>query len=194
MSPPGGLLYRRALPAIGENVPWIRRELLAALERAEIAADRLPDIALVVSEAVTNVVMHAYRDRAPGLVFANARRVGTTLVVSVSDLGCGMSPRTDSPGIGMGLGLIRTLADEVEVSTGVRPGTCVRVGFAGAVPHFAAPSDGPRRRVALAGVAPVRTSSASLREMTYATIERSDRLIARSRAALANAAALVGDA
>jgi hypothetical protein len=30
--------------------------------------------------------------------------------------------------------------------------------------------------------------------MTYATIERSDRLIARSRAALANAAALVGDA
>jgi hypothetical protein len=38
VSPPGGLLYRRALPAIGENVPWIRRELLAALERAEIAA------------------------------------------------------------------------------------------------------------------------------------------------------------
>ena len=57
-------------------------------------------VALAVSEAVTNAVMHAYCDREPGAVRIFASVAEGALVVIVSDDGPGMTPRTDSPGMG----------------------------------------------------------------------------------------------
>lgn len=85
--------------------------------RKQGAAGRaLDDIALAVSEAVTNAVVHAYRDRpAPGDITVSIRRDGHHLVVSVCDDGVGISPRRDSPGLGLGLALIGQLSESLQI-------------------------------------------------------------------------------
>lgn len=85
-------------------------------------------VALAISEAVTNVVMHAYRDREPGAVCIFASVVEGALVVVISDDGLGMTPRTDSPGIGLGLSLISQLATTVEID-GDEDGTRMVLSF-----------------------------------------------------------------
>jgi anti-sigma regulatory factor (Ser/Thr protein kinase) len=78
-----------------------------------------------VTEAVTNVVLHAYReDVPPGDVRISAHRSGEELVVSVEDDGVGMRPHLQSQGLGMGCVLIKSFAKEV---TFTNPGRGVRV-------------------------------------------------------------------
>ena len=98
---------------------------------ADYCADQALDhdgVALAVSEAVTNAVMHAYRDREPGTVRIFASVGAGALVVVVSDDGPGMTPRTDSPGIGLGLSLIAQHSTTVEID-GDDDGTRVMMSF-----------------------------------------------------------------
>ena len=68
-----------------------------------------------MSEAVTNAVVHAFRGRADGTVIASVIMPDSEWVeVHVTDDGSGMAPRNDSPGIGLGLPLIRHLTDQFE--------------------------------------------------------------------------------
>ena len=50
--------------------------------------------------------------------------------MTVTDEGRGMLPRTDSPGLGLGLGLIARLTDELEISSPGGRGTEICVSFA----------------------------------------------------------------
>jgi len=76
-------------------------------------------IALAVSEAVTNAVIHAYRDRdpadEPGRVRLTLEVDAHGVLVVVDDDGVGMSPRPDSPGFGVGLPLIANLCDDFAI-------------------------------------------------------------------------------
>jgi serine/threonine-protein kinase RsbW/stage II sporulation protein AB (anti-sigma F factor) len=96
----------RRLRAQPDQVRVIRAEVRAfAVEHG--AAD--PNaVALAVSEAVTNAVVHAYVDAPePGEIEVVARRTGDDcLEILVSDAGRGMLPRPDSPGVGLGLPLV----------------------------------------------------------------------------------------
>ena len=51
------------------------------------------------------------------------------LRVVVSDEGRGILPRADSPGLGLGLPLIATLAESLELGTGDNDETEVRMSF-----------------------------------------------------------------
>jgi anti-sigma regulatory factor (Ser/Thr protein kinase) len=98
----------------------------------EHVADRavLSDIALAITEATTNVVLHAYRDReVPGAVSIKAERLADHLCLSVLDEGTGLAPRVDSPGLGLGLGLIAQVADSADVRTPETGGTEVVMRF-----------------------------------------------------------------
>jgi serine/threonine-protein kinase RsbW/stage II sporulation protein AB (anti-sigma F factor) len=88
-------------------------------------------LALAVTEACSNVVMHAYLDaELPGDLEMRATRVGSELVVVVRDDGRGMVPHLDSPGLGLGLPLIAQLTDVFEIlDRGDRPGVIVRMHF-----------------------------------------------------------------
>lgn len=95
------------------------------------SARRREDIALAVSEAISNAVMHAYvgRQDMAGCVGVEAWMDDDSLAVVVFDEGGGMSRRDDSPGLGLGLGLIDQMADTLEVEDS-RPGLRVRMTFA----------------------------------------------------------------
>ena len=102
------------LPAEPRSASRARRAVLEALSGIAVDKDA---VGVVVSEAVTNAVVHAYRDREqPGLVHVSASLDDDGLEVAVDDDGLGMRPRVDSPGVGLGLPLMGDLADRVEVA------------------------------------------------------------------------------
>jgi anti-sigma regulatory factor (Ser/Thr protein kinase) len=113
------------LPAEPQSVSRARRAVLAALRG--IAVDR-DAIGVVVSEAVTNAVVHAYRDRdRPGQVHVSAVLHDDGVEIAVADDGLGLRPRSDSPGIGLGMPLIADLADSVAVTSAGTDGRGVRI-------------------------------------------------------------------
>ena len=71
-------------------------------------------VSLAVSEAASNVVFHAYRNRARHPFTMRAEIDGDRLVVAISDRGTGMKPNPDSSGLGLGLSIISNVSDSVE--------------------------------------------------------------------------------
>jgi anti-sigma regulatory factor (Ser/Thr protein kinase) len=125
------MMMRRVFDATADAVPSARHAVTAFAEREGFRGAALHDIALAVSEACTNVVLHAYRDeREPGTFEVEARLPGGELEITVSDTGIGMAPRDDSPGLGVGLPLIAELAGSFEVYADAKNGTTVVMHFA----------------------------------------------------------------
>jgi serine/threonine-protein kinase RsbW/stage II sporulation protein AB (anti-sigma F factor) len=104
------------VPASAESVPRVRESVVDYARDAGVPEARVQDVRLAVSEAVTNAVVHAFRERAePGTVVVSVTvDDDQSIEVRVIDDGDGMAPRDDSPGPGLGLMLIRSLADRVE--------------------------------------------------------------------------------
>ena len=119
----------RRFPAQADQVRVARREV-EAYAREHGAVDPA-GIALAVSEAVTNAVIHAYVDRpAPGDVEVHVERhPDDGLEIRVCDEGRGMMPRSDSPGLGVGLPLVAKLAQRFRVETRPTGGTAVSMVF-----------------------------------------------------------------
>jgi len=102
------------LPAVAQSAARARRAVVEAISGYPVDRDA---IALIVSEAVTNAILHAYRELAePGRVRVTAGLGPDGLDLEVVDTGLGPQPRDDSPGAGLGLQLIAKLADDVAVS------------------------------------------------------------------------------
>jgi serine/threonine-protein kinase RsbW/stage II sporulation protein AB (anti-sigma F factor) len=121
--------FAAAWPAHPDSVPAARHAVLGYLERAETADPPLNDIGLVVSEAVTNAVNHAYLDRDPGDVRVAVDVVDDELEVIIEDDGRGMLPRPDSPGLGLGLPLIASVSDRFDTRTAPGGGTRICAWF-----------------------------------------------------------------
>lgn len=102
--------------AVPESVATIRRRI-TTFAREYGASDLLvEDIAIAISEASTNVVLHAYRNQAgPGPMAVMATVESGQIVLRIRDEGCGMIPRHDSPGAGLGLPLLVQLASSFEL-------------------------------------------------------------------------------
>jgi anti-sigma regulatory factor (Ser/Thr protein kinase) len=100
-----------------------------------LGADELmgTDVALAMSEACTNAVLHGHRDGAGGLFRVVVRGVHDQVRVTVIDDGCGMAPRPDSPGLGWGLPLMAALSDSLRVRPAAGgTGTVVSMTFTSA--------------------------------------------------------------
>jgi serine/threonine-protein kinase RsbW len=121
-----------SLSAVPASCAHARHEIGASLQG--LAVD-LTAVALAVSEAVTNAVVHAYRHReipaADDHVGLRVTADSCGVWIIVTDDGVGMSPRDDSPGLGLGLDVIAKLTDElliVQRDTGT--GVHMRFAFA----------------------------------------------------------------
>ena len=120
--------HRTATPAA---VRCARAAVREFAREAGASPELIDDVQLAVSEAVTNVVLHAYPEAEPGPVAVEGRVEDDELLVDVRDEGSGMEPRFDSPGAGVGLRVIAQLAQALKVESGRdRRGTCVRMRFA----------------------------------------------------------------
>jgi serine/threonine-protein kinase RsbW len=120
----------RVLEARPDAVAPARHAMAAFARDHGASPQRAADIALVVSEACTNAVVHAYVGATdPGTVELQAAPADGDLVVRVRDRGRGPAPRRDSPGIGLGLPLMRTLSQDCVVED-AGPGTVVQLRFA----------------------------------------------------------------
>jgi len=103
------------LPARAENIAVVRHAFGALGDAFALQAQVLADIRLAVTEACTNVVVHAYPDSESGPMHVEATVDDRELNVIVRDEGPGITPRPDSPGLGLGLPLIASLAETVEL-------------------------------------------------------------------------------
>ena len=113
------------LEAVPDSVPTARHA--CARLASAVGADEF-EVKIAVSEAVGNVVVHAYRDGPPGKVEITGSVEADKLVITVTDQGIGMSPHPDSPGLGFGLPLIGQVVEDLHVEAGPR-GTCLSMVF-----------------------------------------------------------------
>jgi serine/threonine-protein kinase RsbW len=108
------------LRATPESVGVARRALAHYCAEQGAARATTDRVLLSVSEAVTNALVHAYRhvdEPASERIELEARCADGGLVVVVRDFGCGMAPRLDSPGLGLGLPLIAASTSSVQIDT-----------------------------------------------------------------------------
>lgn len=129
------------LDAHPENVSIVRQAVTGAGEGANVPAEQIEDMALAASEAATNVVVHAYREHVEvGPLEAAVWLAPEEVAIVVRDYGCGIHPRTDGPGLGVGIQLIGALAERVEMSVSGDGANEIRMVFPG--PGLARRSDG----------------------------------------------------
>ena len=105
----------------------VARHAVAAVARRIGAPEA--DVKLAVSEAVSNAVTHAFRDREPGTIMVTARVDRGKLLVTIADDGSGMRPNLESKGLGLGISLITKLAGDVRFDSS-DDGLIVSMSFA----------------------------------------------------------------
>lgn len=128
---------RIEFPSLPENVGFARAAAALFASQLAFTLDELDEIKLAVSEAVSNVVLHAYPREAPGRVELRLSREDGRVVIEVEDWGRGIDnveqaqepTFTTLPGERMGLGLtfIREYMEEVDIDSAPGRGTRLRM-------------------------------------------------------------------
>jgi len=115
-------------PAAAASVPQARQALVSLASRAGASEEQVEAVRLASSEALTNVVQHAYGG-GEGSIHVASAVTDDELWVLIADDGCGLEPRADRPGLGLGLGLIAQVSDELAIVPRAGGGTEVRMRF-----------------------------------------------------------------
>lgn len=128
------------LPAKSVNESVARACISAFIAELNPSVEELGDIRCAVSEAVTNCIVHAYRDREEGdpcHIYISVRLYDNReITVEVSDNGCGIENvemartpmfTTGEPGerCGMGFLVMESFTDSLTVKSRVGKGTTV---------------------------------------------------------------------
>ena len=130
MSPDRTPRWEASHPAEASRIPLIRAGVTEFAQQNGAEESVVGDIALAVTEAATNAVLHAFVDREPGTITASAHAGDRAIVVCVIDDGRGMRPRTDSPGLGLGLPMMGQLTSSCDIRERANgTGTEVRMTF-----------------------------------------------------------------
>jgi anti-sigma regulatory factor (Ser/Thr protein kinase) len=116
---------REQLPATVDSVATARHAVRRFARGLDVDLD---GITLAVSEAVANVVAHAYGDGAAGVIDLSATAAPDEVAIVVRDRGRGMAAPAVRPGAGLGIALIRRLAQSVDVGDG-EPGVALTMRF-----------------------------------------------------------------
>ena len=124
------------LPSLSINEGAARSAVAAFCSQLDPSAADIADIKCAVSEAVTNCIVHAYRDTV-GFIYITVRLCEGNLVrIEIKDKGCGIEDverarqplyTTDAAGerSGMGFTVMESFCDKVRVFSGCKKGTTV---------------------------------------------------------------------
>ncbi len=124
--PPSALLIDD--DAVPRRLSDVRRRLAAWLRANDIGEPLANDIVLVVNEACSNCVEHAYRGQDPGRMRVEAEVRDGQIRTCVVDSGSWKTPPADPGTRGRGLFLMRTVSHGVDVR-GTEDGTSVEMSF-----------------------------------------------------------------
>ena len=124
------------LPSLSVNEGAARAAVAAFCSQLDPSAGDIADIKCAVSEAVTNCIVHAYKDTI-GIIYITVRLCeGNMVRIEIKDKGCGIADveqarqplyTTDSAGerSGMGFTVMESFCDKVRVNSGCKKGTTV---------------------------------------------------------------------
>jgi anti-sigma regulatory factor (Ser/Thr protein kinase) len=99
-------------PALLQEIAPLRRAAAAFAKARGLPQRVVEDVAIGVSEAASNVVVHAFIGVAPGTMTLTAHVLSPEAIrIVVVDDGNGMQLRSDTSGLGLGLALISELAE-----------------------------------------------------------------------------------
>ena len=121
----GAPTVRLTIPAKAEYITLVRLALSGLSQSRELSDETLGDLKLAVTEACSNSIRHAYGDGRDGSVEVVYELHPDRLVVEVRDDGPGFS--VPEPAVigehglnegGLGIAIIRELADELEFGPG----------------------------------------------------------------------------
>lgn len=137
-----GEVFRNAMSlqfvSRSENESFARVTVAAFVSQLDPTLDELTDIKTVVSEAVTNAIIHGYDSRTDGLITIRAEIEGETVRIEVEDEGRGITDieqarqplYTSKPELersGMGFTIIENFMDETEIRSEPGKGTLIRM-------------------------------------------------------------------
>lgn len=117
------------LPARSENLAVVRHAVGNVARQHGMTDEGVADLQIVVTEACSNVVVHAYGDRPKGSLEVEAGREATEFGVVVRDYGSGFRAPAiaETESLRLGLALISTLSSSFDVSEHREGGTEVSV-------------------------------------------------------------------
>lgn len=118
------------------NESFARVAVTAFAAQLDPTYEELSDLKTAVSEAVTNCIVHAYRDALNTVYISAALDEKGQITVRIRDRGCGISDiekameplfttDTDGERAGLGFAVMQSLCDRVRVSSRVGSGTTV---------------------------------------------------------------------
>ena len=126
------------LPALSVNESMARAAVAAFVSQLDPGVTEIADIKCAVSEAVTNAIVHGYRDAAEtgSIAITVAILAGRAVRIEIKDKGCGIPDvgqarqplyTTDAAGerSGMGFTVMESFTDALKVTSKVEQGTTV---------------------------------------------------------------------
>ncbi|HWF51902.1 MAG TPA: ATP-binding protein [Solirubrobacteraceae bacterium] len=121
--------------AVPSSLARARRAVTDIAAGSGATRDEVDRIRLAASEALTNVILHAYGDR-PGEIHVIAAMAGHEFWLLVADDGAGLHQGGGKSGLGLGLSLIAHACEELTIVQRSGGGTELRMRFrlAGAPP------------------------------------------------------------
>lgn len=121
-----------------ENEAFARITVAAFVTQMDPTMEQLDEIKTVVSEAVTNAIIHGYSGNADGIVTVEAEIDGDIVILSISDQGKGIedlelarqplfTSRPELERSGMGFTIMENFMDEFDVASSEAGGTSLRM-------------------------------------------------------------------
>lgn len=122
--------------AISENEGLARMVMTSFIASLDPTIDELAEFKTIVSEAVTNAIIHGYEEDAQGIVTIRAKRNGRQITMTISDEGKGiqnveqaMEPlftsKPESERSGMGFTIMESFSDHLSVWSEPQKGTAI---------------------------------------------------------------------
>lgn len=122
------------IPSRSTNESFARVAVGAFVARFDPTLEELNDIKTAVSEAVTNCIVHAYRDTL-GMIYITVSADGSKIKIRIRDRGCGIpdiekakEPLFTTGGeerAGLGFAVMESFTDKMTVRSTVGKGTTV---------------------------------------------------------------------
>jgi stage II sporulation protein AB (anti-sigma F factor) len=134
----GANFMKLSIASRSENEALARVTVAAFVAQLDPTMNELTDVKTVVSEAVTNSIIHGYDNDPNGIVTITAELEGDVVRITVEDQGSGIADLeqarqplyTSKPELersGMGFTIMENFMDEVEVTTAPGAGTQIRM-------------------------------------------------------------------